>query len=116
MEKYLASSTECVWVVGHKHPDTDTVVSAIGYAWLLRERDKLDAQPARAGQLNPQTAFALQTFDVEPPVVLADASPRFGSVARAIEPLTPDRPLEEAWALVARSGCVAPVVDEGRCP
>jgi manganese-dependent inorganic pyrophosphatase len=116
MEKPLSSNTGCIWVVGHKNPDTDTVVSAIGYAWLLRERDKLDAQPARAGQLNPQTAFALQTFKVEPPVVLADASPRFGNVARVIEPLAPGRPLQDAWALVARTGCVAPVVDEGRCP
>jgi manganese-dependent inorganic pyrophosphatase len=105
-----------IYVVGHKNPDTDTVVSAIGYAWLLRERDKLDAQPARAGQLNPQTSFALRTFKVEPPAVLADASPRFGSVARAIEPLTPDRPLQEAWALVARTGRVAPVVDGERRP
>ena len=116
MEKPLSSNTECIWVVGHKNPDTDTVVSAIGYAWLLRERDKLDVQPARAGQLNPQTAFALRTFGVEPPVVMADASPRFSNVARAIEPLTPDRPLQDAWALVARTGCVAPVVDESRCP
>jgi manganese-dependent inorganic pyrophosphatase len=105
-----------IYVVGHKNPDTDTVVSAIGYAWLLRERDKLDAQPARAGQLNQQTSFALRTFEVEPPTILADASPRFASVARAIEPLTPDRPLQEAWALVAQTGRVAPVVDESRCP
>ena len=53
------------WAI--ENPDTDTVVSAIGYAWLLRERDKLDVQPARAGQLNPQTSFALRTFEIEPP-------------------------------------------------
>jgi len=105
-----------IYVVGHKNPDTDAVVSAIGYAWLLRERDKLDAQPARAGQLNPQTSFALRTFQVEPPVILADASPRFNSVARTIEPLTPDRPLQDAWALVAQTGRVAPVVDGDRKP
>jgi len=105
-----------IFVIGHKNPDTDTIVSAIGYAWLLRERDKLDVQPARAGQINPQTSFALRTFEVEPPVLLADASPRFASVARAIEPLTPDRPLQEAWALVARTGRVAPVIDQDRRP
>src|SRR5512136_191676 len=99
-----------IYVVGHKNPDTDSVTSAIGYAWLLRERDKLNAQAARAGQINPQTAFALRTFEVDLPPLLADASPRFGNVARNIEPLTPDRPLQEAWALLAQTRRVAPVV------
>ena len=111
-----AQYTGPIYVVGHRNPDTDSVTSAIGYAWLLRERDKLDAQAARAGQINPQTAFALRTFDVDLPPLLSDASPRFGSVARAIEPLTPDRPLQEAWALLARTGRVAPVVDANRAP
>jgi manganese-dependent inorganic pyrophosphatase len=105
-----------IYVVGHRNPDTDSVTSAIGYAWLLHERDKLDTQAARAGQINPQTAFALRTFDVDLPPLLSDASPRFGSVTRAIEPLTPDRPLQEAWALLARTGRVAPVVDANRAP
>jgi manganese-dependent inorganic pyrophosphatase len=111
-----APYTGPIYVVGHRNPDTDSVTSAIGYAWLLRERDKLDAQAARAGQINPQTAFALRTFDVDLPPLLSDASPRFGSVTRAIEPLTPDRPLQEAWALLARTGRVAPVVDANRAP
>ena len=111
-----AQYTGPIYVVGHRNPDTDSVTSAIGYAWLLRERDKLDAQAARAGQINPQTAFALRTFDVDLPPLLSDASPRFGSVTRAIEPLTPDRPLQEAWALLARTGRVAPVVDANRAP
>ena len=105
-----------VYVVGHKNPDTDSVVSAIGYAWLLRERDKLDARAARAGRLIPQTSFALATFGLEPPPVLTDASPRFKHVARSIAPLTPDRPLQEAWALIAENGRVAPVVDTARKP
>lgn len=105
-----------VHVVGHRNPDTDSVVSAIGYAWLLRERDKLDAVAARAGRLIPQTRFALSTFGLEPPTVLADASPRFLHVARKIEPLGPERPLHEAWGLIAQNGRVAPVVDAERKP
>ena len=27
------------YVIGHVNPDTDSIASAIGYAWLLRERD-----------------------------------------------------------------------------
>jgi manganese-dependent inorganic pyrophosphatase len=112
----LQISQAPVFVIGHRNPDTDSVVSAIGYAWLLRERDKLNAQPARAGLLIPQTTFALNAFGIEPPHVLTDASPRFSHVARTIRALTPDRPLEEAWALIAENGRVAPVVDKGGKP
>lgn len=105
-----------IYVVGHRNPDTDSIVSAIGYAWLLRERDKVNALPARAGRLIPQTVFALTTFGIETPQILTDASPRFSHVARFIEPLTPDRPLQEAWALIAQNGRVAPVVDADRKP
>ncbi len=104
-----------IYVVGHKNPDTDSICAAIGYAWLLRERDKEDARAARAGQLNPQSSFALARFELEAPVLLADASQRFAAVARRLQALGPERPLAEAWALAAASGLVAPVVDgDGR--
>ncbi len=37
-----------VYVIGHVNPDTDAIASAMGYAWLLRERDGEDASAARA--------------------------------------------------------------------
>jgi manganese-dependent inorganic pyrophosphatase len=49
-----------VYVVGHVNPDTDSIASAIGYAWLLKERDNLDTVAARAGNINSQTAFILK--------------------------------------------------------
>ena len=48
-----------VYVVGHLNPDTDAIASALGYAWLLRERDGRNAIAARAGAVNPQTAWVL---------------------------------------------------------
>jgi manganese-dependent inorganic pyrophosphatase len=49
-----------IYVTGHVNPDTDSIAAAMGYAWLLRERDGLDAVAARAGAINPQTAWALK--------------------------------------------------------
>ena len=37
------------YVIGHVNPDTDSIASAMGYAWLLRERDGVDTVAARAG-------------------------------------------------------------------
>ncbi len=66
-----------VFVIGHINPDTDSIAAAISYAWLLNERDGIQTLPARAGAINVQTAYVLKTMNVEPPVLLTDASPRF---------------------------------------
>lgn len=105
-----------VYVIGHVNPDTDAIASAMGYAWLLRERDGKNAVPARAGAINRQTSWVLQTLEIEPPILLNDASPRFESVMRRLDTVTPDRPLSEAWAILSRTGGVAPVVNPDGTP
>ncbi|HIQ09613.1 MAG TPA: inorganic diphosphatase, partial [Anaerolineaceae bacterium] len=82
-----------LYVVGHVNPDTDSIASALGYAWLLRERDEVNAVAARAGSLNPQTSWVLERLGLEPPVLLTDASPRFGAVARRLDTVLPETPL-----------------------
>jgi manganese-dependent inorganic pyrophosphatase len=100
------------YVIGHVNPDSDSIASAMGYAWLLKERDNMDATAARAGALNPQTTWLLKRLDMEPPVLLNDASPRFESVTRRLDTARPDAPLQEAWSIASRTGGVAPIVDE----
>ncbi|HLF01117.1 MAG TPA: DHHA2 domain-containing protein [Anaerolineales bacterium] len=100
-----------VYVIGHLNPDTDAIAAAMGYAWLLRERDGANAIAARAGAVNPQTAWVLKMVGLEPPPYLADASPRFERIARTLPPILPDRPLREAWAVAASARSAAPVVD-----
>lgn len=105
-----------IYVVGHKNPDTDSIGAAIGYAWLIRERDGMETLAARAGSINMQTKFALEYFNAPLPVLLEDASPRFESIAQPIEPLKPDQPLSEAWQLSARTRRAAPIVDSNNKP
>jgi len=100
------------YVIGHVNPDTDSIASALGYAWLLRERDGGDVLAARAGPINPQTTWVLKRLDVEAPVLLTDASPRFKAVTLSLDTTTPDSPLRDAWAIINRTGGIAPVVDE----
>lgn len=99
-----------IYVIGHVNPDTDSIASAIGYAWLLRERDGLDVIAARAGAINPQTTWVLKQLDIEAPALLTDVSPRFESVTRRLDTTTPESPLQEAWAILNRTGSVAPIV------
>lgn len=104
------------YVIGHVNPDTDSIASAMGYAWLLRERDGADTIAARAGALNPQSAWVLKHLDLDPPVLLTDASPRFESVMQRLDSIRPDAQLGAAWTLASRTGGVAPVVDEDGKP
>jgi manganese-dependent inorganic pyrophosphatase len=101
-----------IFVVGHLNPDTDAIASAMGYAWYRGSREDGEFIPARAGPINPQTAWVLDKLGLAPPEFLSDASPRFVSVARRFDTVTPGKPLQEAWMIANRTGTVAPVVDE----
>jgi manganese-dependent inorganic pyrophosphatase len=60
-----------VYVTGHRNPDTDSIASAIGYAELknLVDPDNFYA-PARLGEVNVQTRWALRKSGAENPKLL----------------------------------------------
>ncbi|MBU2611656.1 MAG: inorganic diphosphatase, partial [Chloroflexi bacterium] len=105
-----------IYVIGHVNPDTDTIAAAMGYAWLLRERDGLDTIAARAGATNPQTSWVLKRLGLDAPFLLTDASPRFESVTRRLDTATPDAPLRDAWEIALRTWGIAPIINEDGTP
>jgi len=105
-----------IYVVGHVNPDTDSIASAMGYAWLLRERDGLNTVAGRAGPVNPQTLWVLKHLNLESPVLLTDASPRFESVMRRYDTALPEEPIRKAWEIASKTGGVAPVITENGLP
>jgi manganese-dependent inorganic pyrophosphatase len=105
-----------IYVIGHVNPDTDSIASAIAYAWLLRERDGQEVVAARAGAINSQSAWVLKTLSLEAPVLITDASPRFESVMRRLDTTLPQQPLSDAWAIASRTNGIAPVVNEDGTP
>ena len=66
------NSEKEIVVVGHKNPDTDSICSAIGYSWLKNKITGKKYSPRRAGDINKETAFALDYFNVDYPEYLAD--------------------------------------------
>ena len=57
-----------VYVTGHKNPDTDTIASAIGYAEYKNLVDPENYyEPVRLGEVNAQTAWALEKSGAEEP-------------------------------------------------
>ena len=63
-----------IYVVGHRNPDTDSICSAIAYAHLKNVLGERNVRAARAGEIDAETAFVLQRFDVPLPELLADAT------------------------------------------
>ena len=57
-------------VFGHLAPDTDTVCSAIVWAWYLNEHASGEATPYVLGELNTETSFVLNHFAVSTPELL----------------------------------------------
>jgi len=57
---------EKVLIFGHKNPDTDTICSAIAYA-DLKSKLGWNVEPVRLGEVNGETAFALERFGFEAP-------------------------------------------------
>ena len=60
-----------IYVTGHRNPDMDTIASAIGYAELKARLDSENVYaPARLGEVNAQTRWALEKSGAEEPKLL----------------------------------------------
>ncbi|MET3576079.1 manganese-dependent inorganic pyrophosphatase [Bhargavaea ullalensis] len=55
-----------VLVFGHQNPDTDSITAAIAYAHLKKELG-MDAEAVRLGEVNDETAYALEKFGFDAP-------------------------------------------------
>lgn len=67
-------------VFGHKNPDTDTICSAIGYA-ELKKAQGADIEAVRLGELNSETAFVLDYFQVTAPRLVQTVANEVSEVA-----------------------------------
>ncbi len=59
-----------VIVIGHKNPDTDSIVSSIVAQKFFEKTEKIKTKAFRAGSLNNETRFILNKFKVNSPELL----------------------------------------------
>lgn len=64
-----------IYIIGHRNPDTDSICSAVAYAHLKTALGE-NVVPARAGKVNAETKYVLDTFGVQPPQLILDVYPR----------------------------------------
>ena len=70
---------EPVYITGHQHPDTDSVASAIAYAFFKRANG-IKAIPCRLGELNTETKYLLNRFGFDEPMYLEDARKKISDI------------------------------------
>ena len=102
-----------VYVTGHKHPDTDSIAAAIGYAFYKRANG-IKAIPCRLGKLSAETKYLLDRFGFEEPMLLDDARYKLGEI-NLDEPvsISPDKTLFEAIRVLAKNNRqICSIVDD----
>ena len=118
MQKMPAAN---VWrkvnVIGHVNPDTDSICSAIAYAYLKNQASEMACEPRRAGQLNRETEFVLKHFDVEPPRLCTDVSPQIKDIDIRRQPgIDRELSVKAAWSMMRDTEidtlCVTDAEDE----
>lgn len=89
-----------VYVTGHRHPDTDSIVSAIAYA-QFKERKGIHAIPCRLGEVNAETKYLLERFRFEEPMLFEDARATLDEI-EIDDPITipPTTTIKEALELM----------------
>lgn len=105
---------DTVYVSGHQNPDTDSIISAIAYAYLLNKQGKYHAVPVRLGSISQETQYVLDRFELETPQLLK-------TVKQKVEDLDYDKvtlfakelTLKTAWSLMKQGNLKsAPILDE----
>ena len=76
------STSDPIFVIGHRNPDTDAICSAIGYAAFLRDVRKMNAVAACCGEVSVRTNWVLHTAGVAAPKLLLDVRPTAVTICR----------------------------------
>lgn len=93
-------------VIGHLNPDTDSICSAIAYAYLKNKLGNTDIYEARrAGAVNRETAFALKHFGFDEPQLITTVTPQIKDCEIQKTPgIEADMSLFAAWTRMRETG------------
>lgn len=106
---------DTVYVVGHRNPDTDSIVSAMAYAALFNALGDRRYVAARLGHVSDETKIVLDRFGYEPPEMIYSVRTQVRDLAFDTPPaLSPAVTLSRAWTVLQQNPSIPalPVVDE----
>lgn len=90
-----------IYVTGHRNPDSDSICAAISYAEFKNKVGEIPAVPVRLGNVNRETQFILDYFNVEAPEFLETVKLKVEDLKiDNISPISPDISLKMAWNIM----------------
>ncbi|MDO4345735.1 MAG: putative manganese-dependent inorganic diphosphatase [Eubacteriales bacterium] len=103
-----------IYVIGHKNPDTDSICSAIAYAYLKNQLGTGEYVAKRAGHISTETQYVLDKFDVEAPAYVPNVKTRVRDMEiRRTRGVSSDISLKKAWTLLNEAkGTTLPIIKE----
>ena len=101
-------------VIGHRNPDMDAIAAAIGFAWVLDSLGPDKYIAGRTGEVNAQTAFALNHFGAAAPDLIANAAPLINDVTKTVTPLGAGQTMREAAKADAATAAVPVLAADGK--
>lgn len=105
-----------MWVIGHKNPDTDSICAAIAYADFKNKTEKVHFVAKRAGNVNEETRYVLDKFQVEEPELVTDVGAQIKDISfRQTAGVSEHISLKRAWELMKTENVVTlPVTGPNR--
>ncbi len=101
----MSEAIRKVNVIGHLNPDTDSICSAIAYAYLKNKVENTTIYEARrAGSVNRETAFALKHFGFSEPPLITTVTPQIKDTeVQKQAGIDAETSLFEAWNVMRES-------------
>lgn len=99
------NNSDNIYVIGHKNPDTDSICSAICYAYLKNKLTGHNYVPRRAGEVNSETEFVLKSFQTSAPEYVENVYTQVKDVEyRHMDGVSCEISIKKAWEIVIESG------------
>lgn len=102
-----------ILIFGHKNPDTDSICSAISYAYLKNKIDDKKYIPCRIGEINEETNFVLNYFSVKKPNLIEDVGVQVKDLDMSnIQGIDENISLKKAWNIMeVNTKATLPITD-----
>lgn len=112
-KKSQTNKKEKIYIIGHKNPDTDSICSAICYAYLKKTITGDKYIPMRAGEVNDETRYALKTFKVDAPAFMENVQTQVKDVEyRHLDGVSGNISIKRAWEILTENHVTTlPAVD-----
>ncbi|MCJ8172215.1 putative manganese-dependent inorganic diphosphatase [Clostridium botulinum] len=89
---------DLIYITGHRNPDSDSICASLGYADLKKQLGYNNIVSGRLGELNNETKFVLDYFNVKAPTLIDTVKTQVSDLdIDKVIPISKDLSLKKAW-------------------